>query len=420
VRTLAALALLLAQDPRPFAKEARLAWAHYLAAGGTDHPRELAEMARAGLDAAVVHGDPAPVVTGLETLEKELKEGPRLAPLLDPELLKGLDLSKEADRERMAEHVRSRLRSVPARFRASVDGRPVVWLPPLPAGAKADPIPFELLTESLEEKPYWAAEASWRGVAAERTWAWGAAKDGPRELSVVSVGPGAPGARDREDGRWYERSWYVALRLEPRWVAVETWNGEGTEVRETKAWGRKYVDATFRHVRRFKLGDVTPLPKGPWTGKPKVLYSAVHTPHEQGLRPVSNDDGPFEFVQLRGFAALTSKDGGQGPRRHLSFDVDDSFAFFEKRSFAATVEFLDAGEGVFWIEYDSADRTLGPAERTARRAGEVRFGGTGEWRMETLDLPDALFGNRQKGGADFRLVTEKRGVSVRSVAVVPR
>lgn len=440
---LAFLALLLAPQDGPHlplaeknlvsaGKDDRLALAYYYAREGSSYRRDLQEMGRIGVDVALVLGtDPAQLEALARAhgeLEKEGRDRPRLAPALDPSAVKETDLTGEEGRSRLYALLRAFYSRVPPRAWALADGRPIAWLLPPPPGTKFD----KGLAEALNERAkgdfggrtlFWVADVSWDGLPADRTFAWGAAHAGPRELPVVSVGPGcAKPARPRDDGKFYERSWYVTLRLEPRWVAIETWNGaaEGTDVAESAEHKRKYLEATEHRLRRFRLGEKAPLPKGPWTGAAKALYSAKYNPHEQGLRPVEGPEGAFDYIQLRGIAMLASKENKAGARRTLCFDVDDSFSFFERRSFEVEVEFLDSGEGAFSLEYDAWDKALAPAARAAKLAGERRFTATGDWRTEKFDLPDARFGNLQPGGSDFRLVTEKRGIAVRRVAVTPR
>jgi hypothetical protein len=422
------IGLLLAgpQDrPPSFGRADRLVAALYHAGPETLHPAELAEMGKVGIDMAVLvagpEGDLSPAGRAVEDLRRGGSECPLLAPLLDLGAAAEPDLSAAAGRAPILAQVRRFARQVPPRARAGLDGRPILWLAPAPPGTRCDRPSFEALSQECSRElggaaPFWAADLSWGPLPADFRYAHAPGPAVPRGVDAATVSPG----RERDGGKVYERSWYVALRQEARWILVDSWNGEGTEVRETKAHGRKYAEATRLHIRTFRLGERTFLPKGKLTGAPKVLYTAVFTPHEQGLRPVANDDGLHEFVQLRGLAALTSKENRLGSRRHLYFDVDDSFCFFEKRSFRVHVEFMDAGEGAFVLEYDSGDGRLSPAERVARRAGEARFTGTNEWRTEVFDLPDALFANGQKGGADFRLAVDRRGISVRSVAVAPR
>jgi len=104
----------------------------------------------------------------------------------------------------------------------------------------------------------------------------------------------------------------------------------------------------------------------------------------------------------------------------MGFDVDDSFCYFDQRAFEVAVEFLDLGEGEFSLEYESGDKTVGPEQRVVKSAGSVRFTNSGRWRTESFKLPDAMFGNGQPGGTDFRFVIEKRGLSVRAVMVLKR
>ena len=412
-------------------RDDRMACVYYYGRDASNARRDLQEMGRIGVDTVLVlGGDVASVealAKALGQLEKEGRDRPRVAPAIDPSELQGADLTAEEGRKRLYGAIRGFYSRFPPRAWAVVDGRPILWLLP-PSGVKYD----KDLTAALQASAradfdgrelFVVADVSWQGLPADRSFAWGAAHAGPRELPVVSVGPGcAKPERPREEGRFYERSWYVALRLEPRWLAIETWNGsaEGTDVGESKEHQRKYLEATEGRLRRFRLGEKMPLPKGKWTGAAKALYTAKYYPHEQGLAPVATAEGAFEYVQLRGVAMLLSKEGKGGARRLLCLDVDDSFSFFERRTFDLEVEFLDTGEGALSLEYDAWDKVLEPAARAVKSAGERRFTATGEWRTEKFDLRDARFGNLQPGGSDFRLVTEKRGLAVRRISLVPK
>jgi hypothetical protein len=407
VAALAILVLAL-QEPPSFGKDERLVAAYYRPGEAESVRAQLLEMAKAGIDVVLpaAASDAALAAFGpaLDELEKERKDLPRVGLLLET----GADPARAAARFRAA---------VAARHAARVDGRPLCWLAPAGPGGKAAAV-RESLSQELGAVPFLVADVSWADPQADRAFSFGAQEGTPRDLPVVSVGPG----RDREEGRFYDRAWAAATRLESRMVVVESWNGwpEGSGVAESAEHGRKYLEATARHARKFRNGEKVATPKGKWTGAGKALFTTKYNPHEQGLRPVPHPEGLFEAVQLRGIAVLATKGNKEGERRFLSFDVDDSFSFFEKRSFEVEIEFFDAGEGSFRVEYDSADRALAPEQRPFRSAGEKGFGSTSEWRTEKFDLPDALFGNRQPGGADFRIVLEKRGIVVRRVALLPR
>lgn len=403
--TVALLLLLVAQDDASFSKDARVTAAYYSLLPGAKVDADLLEMEKAGLDIALVEfaGDPAaldPLIAALESVEKNKKDPPKLGVYLKPDAKADLSAA-DVFYER-----------IPKRHAARIDRRPVVWLGPAPADAAG----LDDAVARLKTPPYLVAELSWKGKS-DRTYGNGALRGFSIDLPVVSVGPGTTA---RDDGKVYERTWFKAIRLEPKMVVIETWNGAADGVAETPERKRKYLDLSHRFIRDYKVNEKVILPKGKWTSATQVAYTSVYTPHEQGLRPVAADDGPFDAVKLRGFEALTTKENKKGPERHLYFDVDDSFAYFEGRAFLVAVEFYDVGEGSFSLEYDSMDRTLSAEKRVLKSAGSVRFGGTGEWKTETFTVPDASFGNGQAGGADFRLSIEKRGIAVRSVMVLKK
>jgi hypothetical protein len=386
------IALLLLQEEAPsFGKDQRLAAAYYQLLPDARHEAELLEMGKAGVDLALI-AVPAkiealdPLIAALDALAKDGKKTPKLAPV-------ATDLpTAETFLARVSRHA------------ARIDGRPLVWLSP-----GGDP-------GRMKERPYLVAEVSRKDATADRTYAAGTRGFGI-DLPVVSV---TPGSGNREDGRVYERLWYKAVKLESKFVAIESWNGAADGVNETTDRKRKYLDLTHRFIRDFKVNEKPVLAKGKWTAATQVAYTVVYNPHEQGLRPVPVDDGLIDEVRLRGFEALSTKENKKGTVRRMCFDVDDSFCYFDKRSFEVAVEFLDLGEGSFSLEYDSADKTIGPEERVVKRAGTVRFTGSGQWKTESFKLPDAMFGNSQPGGSDFRLVVDQRGLSVRAVMVLKR
>lgn len=356
-----------AQESRPLKADERVSFA--LWTPGAELLRDLGDQRRAGLDVALVHG-PAPGLAA--ALERAGDDRPLLAPYLDGAA--------------PAEALKLFLEQVPERFRAVVDGRLPAFLGPAPEPGRGVPAPLDGL--------WLVADQSWtEAPKAERRWkSGGPPLDGP----VVTVSSTA-----------YDKTWYAALKLEARWVVIE-------------GWERAQLEATSRYLRKHRLNEKVPAPKGKWTGAPKALYTAKYAPHEQGLQPVPTEEGTADLVQLRGIAMLSSKEAKPGKRRVLAFDVDDSFHYFDRRSYTLTVEFLDVGTGSFRVEYDAADRTRGPEERRLKAAGERGFTGSGEWREESIDLPEALFGNGQPGGSDFRLVLEGRGIALRRVLLTPR
>jgi hypothetical protein len=405
-----ALCLLLQEEAPTFGRDQRLTAAVYQIPSDPRHSAEFLEMGKAGVDIALVpFQGPVesldPLIAALDGLEKERKRTPRLAPFVQPGAVPDLSAADDF------------YGRVPPRHWAQIDGRPVVWLAPAAAGTVPERAPLAAAVSRLRRAPYLVAEVSWTDAAADRTWGAGGQRGFGVDLPVVSV---TPGAGNREEGKLYERLWYKAIRLEPRQILIETWNGAADGVNEAGDRKRKYLDLTARFTRDFKVNEKPILSRSKWTNETKVGYTSVYSPREQGLRAVAVEDGLIDEVRLRGFEALCTKENKKGTVRRICFDVDDSFWFFDKRSFQVAVEYLDLGEGSFSLEYDSADKSLPAEQRVVKSAGSATFTGSGEWRTHSFDLPDAMFGNSQPGGSDFRLSVDKRGLSVRAVLVLKK
>ncbi len=370
------------------------------------HRRQLEEMKSIGIDIVLV----APSsLDGLGKLAEGLEEVPKIGLFLD-----AADLA--ADAASLA--IRNFYSVVPPRLWAAIDGRPLLWLSA--AGKEREGSAFGRVSDRLREDfrgrtPFLVADESWSEISADRRFAWGASRTGPRDVDVIAVGPGA-------DPTSYTRAWYVALKTHPKMIAIESWNGfpEGSEIYETKEHGRNKLTMTRQYIEKYRRKEVIPNPRGKWTGQKRVGYNLKYNPHDLGLVPVPNDDGLYAIVATPGLEMLTTKKNALGDRRCLYFTVDDSFSFWERRSFEVQVEYLDVGSGAFGLEYDSADPSKVGKERRYKSAGEREFGGNGDWKVAHFALPDAYFANRQKGGADFRLTVRGRGLTIRWILVRPK
>ncbi|HYF53825.1 MAG TPA: hypothetical protein VEA41_06170, partial [Salinarimonas sp.] len=169
---------------------------------GGDVPRELRELRRSGLDAVLVAGPP-------------------------PEGVDGLPLGVYLDGEAPAEGLRLFLERVPPGARARVGGRLVAVLGPPPESGRGVPD-----LNALGEPLHLFVEAGWTEAPAAPRWRSGLPEDGP----LVAVG-----GRSAEE---VEKAWCAALRLEARWVLVESWVPE-------------LAESTARHARKLRLREKT-------------------------------------------------------------------------------------------------------------------------------------------------------------------
>lgn len=321
---------------------------------------------------------------------------------------------------------------------AMLDGCPIVVLYSAGFAAKFDQSAFDYVYQNFERdfgvRPYIIAEASWRSAKADASYRWGAALSGPVLSDVAAIGPGyddraVPGrrtpVRDRENGRFYEYSWLEAIRSGRRIVLLETWNEmhEGTDICRSKEYGRKYMELTRRYAAIFQktvsLQHRKPLPLGPsdkgreFANERDVSINFAES-KERGLELIRQADGGFEITQAAGRRCVRS---AKSDHSYLYFGVPDPFLFDAKSSVAVEIEYLDAGAGALALEYDSGDELL-PLDGAYKNAGALQRGGSNQWKTHTFRPGDALFCNRQNGGADFRIAVTGDPLCVSRVAVV--
>jgi len=361
------------------------------------HRRNLEEMGEAGIDVALCEfaGNEVAVkalVQALAEASKERKRIPRVAPVT-------ADLPAAA----------AFLNAIPKENLATTGGRKLVWLLP---SKSAQPV----------ENPemFVVGDAAWKPHLVATL---GGAYAGPRDMEVVTLGPGyCDGTsllQSRDDGAWYERSWYAALKIKPRIVAIESWNrfDEGSTICPTKDHGRAQLATTKKYADQFRRGEEIARPKGKYSSAIGVSYHLKFDPPNEGLRPVDSPDTPFEVVALSGQSLLMAKPVPGKDTRTLAFEIDDSYAYYERREYEVQIQLLDKGRGQVDLEYDAALPAKGGRDRTRRAAEPFYFVDTGNWATATFKLPEAAFANRQEGGSDFRLVTKGRGLSIRWVQV---
>ncbi|MBI4658424.1 MAG: DUF5010 domain-containing protein [Verrucomicrobia bacterium] len=418
------------------------------------HKQQLADMMAAGIDMALPvfwgapseHGDDAhlhwsyaglkPFVQAREELVREGKKPPRIGLFYDTSTLRHnswrehIDLTTDFGRRWFYATIRDFFSLVPAKHWAMIDDKPVVFLYSAAFARKHDQqvIDFtkqEFAKEFGGREPYLVREISWR-LKADNTYAWGGAL-GLKNPGVASLGPGydhsaVPGRTPlivpREGGKFYEESWLKFLRRPSNIVMVETWNEfhEGTDVAESKEYGRAFIELTRRYAALFKQNWKPSWPSGKYTDAKSVTATLGHENHENGVRQIENHDGVTVAVTAGGSEARGIKrTAGQGS--YLYFAVDDSFKWAPLMQVELEVEYYDAAPGTLRVEFDGSDASAPFHGAYSQSPKTVPLAASKTWKSARFPLPGARLQNAQNRGADFRLAVEAQDCSVRRVTL---
>lgn len=88
---------------------------------------------------------------------------------------------------------------------------------------------------------------------------------------------------------------------------------------------------------------------------------------------------------------------------YMFFKIDDGYIYEGTNTATVRVTYYDVGTDTWELQYDSAGTDA------YKSAGIVRKTNTGRWLTYEFVLTDARFGNRQAGGADFRISCRNDG-----------
>ena len=419
------------------------------------HRRQLEDMIAAGIDVVlpVFWGAPSeqsttahlhwsyeglpPLVQAREELLRAGKQPPRIGLFYDTSTLRHnawgehLDLTTDRGRQWFYATVRDFFSLVPPKHWAMIDDKPIVLLYSAAFAKTHDQSVVEHLRTEFPKQfagrvPWLAREVSWH-VKADSVVAWGGALGLKNPGGVASVGPGydhsaVPGRTplivDRRGGAFYEEQWLKLLRRPANFVMVETWNEwhEGTDVAESKEYGRRYIELTRKYAGLFKQGWRPPWPKGAYSDAKSVGITLGATNREAGLRQIENEDGLTAPATLTNRAARVVQ-SAPGKGRYVYFAVDDSFKAGDTTAFKLEVQYFDAALGRLSVEFDGSDESAPFSGAYTRAPEQVQLGGTRMWRNARFTLDGAKFGNGQNRGADFRLVIEAPEFAVGNVAL---
>lgn len=414
------------------------------------HKRQLSDMIAAGIDVAlpVFWGAPSeqdpkaglhwsyaglpPLVQAREELLREGRRPPRLGLFYDTSTLEWnawhyrADLTTDYGKRWFYATVRDFFSCVPAKHWAMMDGKPIVLLYASAFAKKWDQgfldyTKAEFSNEFGGRVPWIAAQDSW-AVKSDGTCAWGGAL-GMKNPGIGAVGPGydhsaVPGRTplivDRRGGKFYEEQWLKFLRRPSNFVMVETWNEfhEGTDVAESREYGRQYIELTAKYAGLFKQGWKPPRPIGPYTGAKSVSLTLGDTNREAGLRLIESADGQTKADRE---GRVIVRVAGQQP--YIYFAADDAFKWAEQMTLQVEVEYFDAAVGSFTVEFDGSDPNAPLAGAYTRSGKEVPLTGDRTWQRASFPLEKACLLNSQNSGADFRLAVSASDFVVRRVSL---
>jgi hypothetical protein len=417
------------------------------------HRKQLLDMETAGIDVAlmVFWGAPSeqkpnsnfywsyeglkPLVEARAQLVQEGRHPPAIGLFYDTSTLANnswsehIDLTTDYGRRWFYATVRDFFSCIPARDWAMIDNKPIVLMYAVDFARNHDRSFVDytkkaFATDFSGRTPYLAPQNSWQ-VKADSTCAWGGAL-GLKHEEICELGPGydhsaVPGRKPlivkRDGGRFYEANWIKFLRNPSSFVMLETWSEfhEGTDICESREYGRQYIDLTQKYTRLFKQGWKPPAVQGKFKNAPRAEIVLGEHNHEAGLRLIVNDDGMTVPVTIGGSAAIKP---ASPDARFMYFAADDSFKWSPSMHAKLEVEYFDTGKGSLSVEFDGSDP--GAPFHGAYTLGGKRVNMTGaqQWKTAEFDLAGARFLNSENNEADFRLDLLNPDICVRRVALL--
>jgi hypothetical protein len=417
------------------------------------HRKQLADMEAAGIDVAlmVFWGAPSehepgsahywsydglkPLVEARAQLLREGRHPPAIGLFYDTSTLannswgKHIDLTTDYGRRWFYATVRDFYSCIPARDWAMIDDRPIVLMYSADFARNYDQSFVDYAKTAFAadfggRTPYIAPQNSWR-VKGDSDCAWGGAL-GLKRAGICDLGPGydhsaVPGRKPlivkRDGGKFYEANWLKFLRHPTDFVMLETWSEfhEGTEICESREYGRQYIDLTQKYARLFKQHWQPPAPAGKYKDAPRADIVLGRQNRENGLRLIEVEDGVTEPVVVQGSAAIKP---ASAKSRYIYFAADDSFKWSDSMHAKLEVEYFDTGKGGLGVEFDGSDPAA-PFKGAYTWGGKtVEMTGAQQWKTAEFDLPGARFLNSENNQADFRLDVRDPDICVRRVALV--
>jgi hypothetical protein len=420
------------------------------------HKKQLLDMEAAGIDVAlmVFWGAPSehdpktdlhwsyaglkPLVQAREELMREGKRPPRIGLFYDTSTLQHnhwhyhADLTTDYGKRWFYATVRDFFSCIPPDHWAMIDGKPIVLMYTSAFAKKWDQSFVDYAKAEFAKefggRTLWVAPQDSWNVKGDNTCSWGGAL-APRNSSIGEIGPGydhsavpgrTPLVRERENGKFYEECWLKFLRRPSNFIMIETWNEfhEGTDIADSKEYGRQYIELTRKYSDLFKKGWKPTTPKGPFSNAASVSLSAGET-KASGLAIVRAEDGKTILTEFAGRQSWLAEKFNNGASMYIYFRIDDSFKGNDDMNPTVKLDYFDAAPGQLGIEFDGSDSSA-PFGGAYTRSEKIPLTGDGKWKTASFKLDRARFLNSQNSGADFRVVAESSKFALGSVTLERR
>jgi hypothetical protein len=366
---------------------------------------------------------------------REGKTPPRIGVFYDTSTLQynawnyHADLTTDYGKSWFYATVRDFFSAIPPKHWAMINGKPIILMYAAAFAKKWDQGFIEYtkaeFKKEFSREPYIAPQDSWR-VKGDNICAWGGAF-GLKNPGIGELGPGyddtavygrKPLIQKREGGKFYEQQWLKFLRRPSNFVMIETWNElhEGTEICETKEYGRQYIELTRKYSDLFKRGWQPPAPVGRFSSAQSVSVVLGPINQENGLRQIEHEDGQTTSTKIAGSNARTLKTSSP-PSQYIYFVVDESFKSADAMNVTLEIEYHDAGQSTLTVEFDGSDPSTPFNGAYSRSVETVTLSDSKSWKTAPFQLNGARFANSQNSGADFRLATSAKELAVRKVTL---
>jgi hypothetical protein len=205
-------------------------------------------------------------------------------------------------------------------------------------------------------------------------------------------------------------------------IIIETWNEfhEGTDIAESKEYGRKYIEITTEFVDKFKNGVLPENFSGEeFMEKQEISINFKDDVEKMGIKYVAHADGLNKVIMFKDGSYLCPEDTEHGGK-YMYFQINPYFKLGkEDVDYILSVEYYDDKFKRFRIHYDSTDKsaTLNGAYKSTKT---VYSKGTQEDQVAEFILKDAKFKGSQNSGADFRIEATNNELYIKSITLEVR